>query len=442
MTDNTLKENAISRRDFFRNMGSLGGGSLLLTTFPWLQSCSDEEKKHIAGGEKLKLGIIGTGSRGQYHMQNLLKIPYVEVVALCDNFEPHLKQAAAIYPQAKTYTDYQKVLEHNDITAVLIATPLNMHAPITIDALQAGKHVFCEKSMALTPNDCLAMYKAYKNSGKVMYIGHQRLFDLKYIRAMEMIHNGTLGVISGIRTYWFRNNDWRRPVSSPELERKINWRLYKEFSGGLMTELATHQLQVGNWAMQMIPESVIGYGDIIYWKDGREVYDNVSLIYRFANGVNMTYESLISNKFLGLEEEILCSNGTMEPEKGKYYFEEAQPAPGIMQLINQIEHSIFDNVSFAGPSWVPETASKNAGYFIVGKTSTHTGESSVGFVDDGSEQLLTSFCEAAMTGRLAERLVEEAYYSSVLGLLGLQAMEEQRIVAFPDEYKIPYLNFS
>ncbi|MDR1601312.1 MAG: Gfo/Idh/MocA family oxidoreductase [Tannerella sp.] len=442
MIDKTFKDAVISRRDFFRNMGALGSGSLLLSAFPWLQSCGDDEKKAIAGSEKLKLAIIGTGSRGQYHMQNLLKIPHVEVAALCDDFDLHLKQAAAIYPQAKTYVDYRRVLDRNDIQAVLIATPLDMHAPITIEALQTGKHVFCEKSMALTPEDCLAMYRTYKNSGKVLYIGQQRMFDLKYIRAMEMIHRGTIGAISGIRTYWFRNNDWRRPIPSPELERKINWRLYRQFSGGLMTELATHQLQVGNWAMQMIPETVTGYGDIVYWKDGREVYDNVSLIYRYANGVKMTYESIISNKFLGLEEEILCSHGTMEPEKGKYYFEEVQPAPGIMQLINQIEHSIFDHVSFAGPSWVPETASKNSGYFIVENASTHVGESTIGFADDGSEYLLTSFCEAAVTGRPAECLVEEAYYSSVLALLGLQAMNEQRILTFPDEYKIPYLNFS
>jgi len=439
--DKTEKD-GLSRRDFFKNIGTLGGGSLLLSVSPWLQSCISNINENVANDAKLKLAIIGTGSRGQYHIQHLLRMPHVEVVALCDNYEPHLAQAAVSYPKADTYGDYRKVLDRRDVTAVLIATPLNMHAPITVDALLAGKHVFCEKSMALTPDDCLAMYKTYKASGKVLYIGQQRLFDPKYIRAMEMIHNGALGEIGGIRAYWFRNNDWRRPLPSPDLERKINWRLYKELSGGLMTELATHQLQVGNWAMRMIPETVTGYGDIVYWKDGREVYDNVSLIYRFANGVKMTYESIISNKFLGLEEEILCSKGTMEPEKGKYYFEEAQPAPGIMQLINQIEHSIFDNVSFAGPSWVPETATKKCGFFIDIDASTHSGESSVGFADDGSEQLLAAFCEAALTGRTAECLVEEAYYSSVLALLGLQSMEEQRSITFPAEYKIPYLNFA
>lgn len=431
----------LSRRDFFKNIGMIGGGGLLLSSFPWLQSCSADDKKRIVK-EKVRIGFIGTGSRGQYHLNNMKEIPNADVVALCDNYEPNLKAASAIYPEAKTFDDYRRVLEMPEVQAVMIAVPLYEHARLTIDALQAGKHVFCEKSMATTPQGCLDMYNAFKQSGKVMFIGQQRLYDPKYIRAMEMIHSGVIGEIGAVRAYWFRNNDWRRPVPSPDLERKINWRLYKEYSGGLMTELATHQLQVGNWALKMIPETVMGAGDIVYWKDGREVYDNVSLIYRYPNGVKMNYESVISNKFYGLEEELLGSKGTMEPEKGKYYFEEVKPAPGIQQLINQIEHKVFDNVSFAGPSWVPETASVNKGEMIMEHVSTHSGESSVGAAGDGSMELVTAFCEAAITGKPAPNLVEEAYYSSVLALLGLQAMEEERIIHFPDEYKIPYLNFA
>lgn len=295
--------------------------------------------------------------------------------------------------------------------------------------------------MAMTPQDCLDMYKAFKQSGKVLFIGQQRLYDKKYIRAMEIIHSGLLGDITAIRAYWFRNNDWRRPVPSPELERKINWRLYKDYSCGLMTELASHQLQVGNWALQMIPEKVAGMGDIVYWKDGREVYDSVNVIYHYGNGVKMTYESVISNKFYGLEEEILGNKGTMELEKGKYFWEDVKPAPGILQMINQIEHKVFDNVSFAGPSWVPETASENKGIPIMDNITTISGQSSIGAVGDGSVELVTAFCEASIMGKPAPNLVEEAYYSSVLSLLGLQAMNEERVITFPDEYKIPYLNF-
>jgi predicted dehydrogenase len=437
-----METNGMNRRDFFRNTGLFGSGSMLLAAFPWLQSCRSEDERKATAREKVRMAIVGTGSRGQYHIHNLRGMSNVEVVALCDNYAEHLEQAAKMCPAAAKYSDYRAVLERKDVQAVLIATPLDAHPALTVDSLEAGKHTFCEKSMALSPAECLAMYGAYKRTGKVLFIGQQRLFDPKYVRAMEMIHAGVLGEITGIRTYWFRNSDWRRPVPSPSLERKINWRLYREYSGGLMTELATHQLQVGNWAMRMIPETVVGCGDIVYWKDGREVYDSVSLIYRYAGGVKMTYESVISNKFYGLEEELLCTKGTMECEKGKYYFEDVKPAPGIMQLVNQIEHGIFDRVPFAGPSWVPETANRNTGSFILDRVQSHDGASTVGFSGDGSDLLLEAFCEAAITGRPAPNLVEEAYYSSVLALLGLQSMAENRAVTFPDEYKIPYLNFA
>jgi predicted dehydrogenase len=439
MTDLNSTDN-ISRRDFFKSVGAIGGSGLLVAAFPWLTGCTSETSE-LTQSEKLKIGFIGTGSRGQFHLNNLKNIPNAEIVALCDTYRPNLDAASALYPKAKRYEDYCKLLENKDVEAVMIATPLNKHCQMTVDALQADKHVFCEKSMGMTLDECYKMYDAYRNSNKVMFVGQQRLYDPKYIKAMGMIHSGMIGDVCGIRAYWFRNNDWRRPVPSPELERQINWRLYKDTSCGLMTELATHQLQVGNWATKMLPEKVTGMGDIVYWKDGREVYDNVSLIYHYTNGVKMNYESIISNKFYGLEEEILGSKGTVEPEKGKYYFEEVEPAPGIMQMINQIEHKMFDNVSFAGPSWVPETASVNKGHYILEKVSANNGQSSVGEAGDGSVELETAFVNSAITGKKVPVLVEEAYYSSALGLLGLQAMEEERIVTFPDEYKIPYLNF-
>ncbi|MDR3094664.1 MAG: Gfo/Idh/MocA family oxidoreductase [Bacteroidales bacterium] len=431
----------MERRSFIKEAGKLGGSGLLVAAFPWLYSCTSEAQKEIAT-QKARLGVIGTGSRGMYHLNHLLNMPNVEVVALCDNYAPHLAEAAALFPKAKTFADYTELLALPEVDGVIVVTPLSEHAHITIDALKAGKHTFCEKSMALTLDGCLKMYQSYQESGKVLYIGQQRLFDPKYLKAIEMIHSGMIGNITGIRSYWFRNNDWRRPLDNPSLECKINWRLYREYSGGLMTELAAHQLQVGNWALKMIPESVTGFGDIVYWKDSRDVYDSVSLVYRYGNGVNMSYESIISNKFNGLEEQILGHKGTLELEKGIYYFEEAKPAPAILQLINQIEHKIFDNVSFAGPSWVPETASKNKGEYVMDKVSQTDGASSVGFLNDGSIELMDAFCYAVITGKRAENLVEEAYYSSVLALLGLQAMDEQRVVKFPEQYKIPYLNFS
>lgn len=434
-----MEKTELGRRDFFRQLGAIGGGSLLLSTLPWLEGYASDKQKERKG-EKAKIAIVGTGSRGVYHINNLLTMPNAEIVALCDIYPPHLESAALLCPKAKKYTDYHDVLASPEVEGILVACPLHQHAPITIDALNAGKHVFCEKSMARTLEQCKAMYDTYKRTGKVLYIGQQRLFDVKYIKALEMVHRGGIGEVVGLRNFWFRNNDWRRPVPEPSLERQINWRLYSEYSGGLMTELATHQLQIGTWALKMIPDYVMGSGDISFWKDSREVYDNVNVIYHYPNGVKMTFESVISNKRYGMDEQILGHTGTLELALGKYYPEEPKPAPGIQQLINQIEHKVFDNVSIAGPSWVPETASDTKGEFIVPNVKTHDGSNTTGAVGDGSVELVSSYCDSVITGKPIPVLVEEAYYSSVLALLGLQAMEEHRIIEFPEEYKIPYLN--
>ena len=225
----------------------------------------------------------------------MLNIPHAEIVALCDDYPPNLKVASELCPKAKTYTNYKKLLESPDIDGVILSTPLYLHAPMTLDALDAGKHVYCEKAMAHTLVECKAIYDAYQKTDKVLYFCMQRMIDEKYIIGMLMIHSGLIGDVVGARCHWFRNHDWRRPVPSPELERKINWRLYWDYSAGLMTELGTHQLEVCNWATGLMPESVVGMGDIVYWKDGREVYDSVSLVYHYTNGVKITYESLISN---------------------------------------------------------------------------------------------------------------------------------------------------
>lgn len=444
MSNREPKQIDTSLRQFIKDLGYISGGAALLSTTPWLQSFTTDKAEEIKN-EKSRIAFIGTGSRGQYNIHAVLNIPHAEIVALCDIYPPNLKEASKLCPKAKTYTDYKKLLESPDIDGVVISTPLNLHAPITLDSLDAGKHVYCEKAMALTMDECKAIYEAYQKTNKVLYFCMQRMFDEKYIRGMQMIHSGKFGDVVGERCCWFRNHDWRRPVPSPELERQINWRLYKDYSAGLMTELGCHQLEVCSWAMKMVPESVIGTGDIVFWKDGREVYDSVNLVYRYSNGVKINYESLISNKFNGMEDQILCKKGTMNLATGYYFIEdEAEKGKsGIEQLISQIGNKIYASVPAAGSSWRPETKKNYISHPIIeGQFNVNDGLSMTGALKDGSDEILSAFCQGCITGEKGKHIVEEAYLTTILCHLGNQAMAEQRKITFPEEYKIPYMKFS
>ena len=172
----------------------------------------------------------------------------------------------------------------------------------------------------------------------------------------------------------------------------------------------------------------MGSGAITYWKDGREVYDNINCIYTFADGRMMTFASDIANKFYGLEEQIMGDLGTVEPERGKYFFEDIDPAPAFMQMINDWENNLFGNIPFAGTSWAPETANENHGEYILGRRPD----------SDGTSLLTEAFVEAVIRGKQPPRIAEEGYYASLLTLWGHNAIERGEILPFPTEYQIDY----
>ena len=438
------KEEGVDKglRQFIKTLGCMAGGTALLATTPWLQSCTPEKLEEVSRERRARIGVIGTGSRGQYHIHNLLKIGIAEIAALCDIYRPHLDEAAKLAPAAKRYSDYHQLLEDPDIDGVIVATPLGTHAAITIDCLDAGKHTFCEKAMALTMDQCRAVYDKYRDTDRVLFYCMQRMYDEKYVKAFQMIRTGLIGDVVGMRCHWFRNADWRREVPSPELERLINWRLYRESSAGLMTELGSHQLEVCTLVADKIPTSVAGFGDIVYWKDGREVYDSVSLTYRFEDGRNIVYESLISNKFNGMEEQILGKAGTVDLSKGVYYLEDDDLVFGVRQLLTQVRDGVFAAVPTAGPSWRPELRDQYVPHAILKRASgAATGQNMIGEQNDGSDVILEAFCQSCITGERAENVVEECYCATILCLMGNQAMDERRVVSLPEQYIIPYMKF-
>lgn len=293
--------NALSRREFLRQ--SLIGAATL--SFGGLTARANQQ-------EKVKIGVIGTGAQGQNLLRQLMSLPSTEVVAVCDIYPPNrLRGLELTGGQARAFSDYRVLLEQKEIEAVVIATPLHLHAPMTLDALDAGKHVFCEKAIAYSLDEAHQMARRARETRKILQIGHQRHYNPIYEQAYTLIREGAIGKITHVRALWHRNNSWRRPVPDPRFERLLNWRLYKDYSHGLLTELASHQLDVVNWFLGATPLSVVGYGGIDYWKDGREVPDNVELIFDYPDGVRVVYTSITSNAHDGYGEWFFGDKGAL-----------------------------------------------------------------------------------------------------------------------------------
>jgi predicted dehydrogenase len=425
--DNKLE---ISRRRFLERVAVTAGMAGMSAAAPW----SAEAARLLApSGGRLRIGVIGTGDRGRTLIQNLLKTRNCAVTAICDNYAPHLAKAQALLATSTpAFTDYRKLLDGRLVDAVVIATPLDVHAQPTIDAFDAGLHVWCEKAMARTIEDCTAMVAKARARRRVLQIGHQRMFNPTYLNALARIKAGEIGTVTQVRASWHRNNNWRRPVpaSAPEaLDREINWRLYRDRSAGLMTELATHQIQVANWFLDAVPKRVLGSGSICFWRDGREVYDHVALIYEYEGGRKLIYTSLLNNRRYGCEEQIQGHKGTIEAELGRIYLETPPAVPALKQLSEDVKKGVARPVPIGGRTWFPELP------------VTTPGESLGWGEYDETMLQFEAFAEAAKTGREVPGLLREAYHASVASLLGEQAMDRGQAVVWPAHLVMPKVGF-
>ena len=276
---------------------------------------------YASKNETLKLGVIGTGDRGCGLLSILNEMEGLNVTSCCDVLPFRLEEGIKrLDGKVQAFSDYRKLLESKDVDAVVIATPLSEHYQIAHDALDAGKHVYCEKTMVKGYKDIEKLVKKAKTSKGIFQTGHQYHSSRLYTHVVDLIRNGKIGKITAFECQWNRNGNWRRPVPKPEYERAVNWRMYKEFSGGLLAELCSHQLDFVNWVLGEVPTKVYGDGGIDYWKDGRETFDNVHMIYTYPDGVRSKFTCLTSNAKDDYLIKVLGDKGTITIDYGKAWF--------------------------------------------------------------------------------------------------------------------------
>jgi predicted dehydrogenase len=309
----------MSRRNFIKQTGLLAGGMLLhhemLRAFAAVPDTGS-----------INIGLIGCGDRGRGLMTVMQELPEkFQILAICDVLDFRLAEARKVAPSAqlKVYKDYRKLLDDQTIQAVVIAVTLNLHYQLATDALAAGKHVYLEKTMTYNIPQAAALVKTAAGlGGQVLQVGHQYRYTPLYYKVKEMIEKGYLGKVTQIDCRWDRNWNWKRPVPDPSLERQVNWRMYKEYSGGLPAELLSHQIDFINWAFNTHPDQIMGTGGIDNYKDGRETYDNVQVLMRYSKeGMIGNFGATCSNARDGYLFKLKGSKGTISllVNEGVYY---------------------------------------------------------------------------------------------------------------------------
>lgn len=257
-----------------------------------------EEPKERFSGPPINCAVIGCGQWGREIITNLGQLKKANISAICDEYKPYLTRTGRQAPSAKKVEDYRAILDDKDIHAVIVATPTHLHKQIVIDALQAGKHVYCETPLAHTIEDAQAIAKAAKAAKKVNFqSGLQQRADPEIIHILNFVRAGAAGTAFMARAQYHKKNSWRRSSPDGDFERKLNWRLNKNTSVGLVGEQGIHNIDSAGWFLNRRPTSITGFGSTILWNDGRDVPDTIQAVLEYPRGARMLYDATLANSF-------------------------------------------------------------------------------------------------------------------------------------------------
>jgi predicted dehydrogenase len=292
----------------------------------------------LGANDRVRVGMIGVGARGQDLLRQVLQVPNAQFVAAADAYSRRRDEAQKLVPGIQTFDDHRRLLDMKDLDGVLVASPLHIHARHFLDTLSAGKDLYSEKTMTWSIPEAEQCLAAAKKSDRVVQIGLQHESSGSLADTRKWIKDGIVGKITQVESWMSRNTahgvgqwvrevpsdctaqnvDWKaflygRPDRNFDPYKFINWRLFWEFSGGNVTENMVHQIA---WIMTALdlpePSAACMSGGVFSEKDGREVPDTIVVTLEFPRDVVVTWQSTFNNSFYGLGERLLGSDGTIE----------------------------------------------------------------------------------------------------------------------------------
>ncbi|MEZ5012084.1 MAG: Gfo/Idh/MocA family oxidoreductase, partial [Bacteroidales bacterium] len=448
-------------------------------------------------GRKIRIGLIGFGGRGHYiasaagfqrpdAVENLKQAALdnrndtryqefmeqedlnIEITAVCDVFSVYAAEAqetGANYRREgkgfkaerlpKIYNNYKDLIAADDVDAVIIATPDHWHAPMTIEAAKAGKHVYCEKPMTWTVPETYEVRKAVKESGIVFQLGHQNRQTESYIKAKEAISKGVLGDVNLIEVTTNRNSPngaWVYPIhpqASPEtidwdqfigpapyhefsLERFFRWRCWWDYSTGLSGDLLTHEYDAMNQIMDLgIPDTAVSSGGIYFFKDGRTVPDVLHTVFEFdSRNLTMMYSATLANG-RNRGKLIMGHDATMELENSMTIYADNESTKYADKIKNGVIDPALPILSFTpGKSGVDAVTSATEAYFAGrGLLYTYRGGKRINTTHLHLKEWLTCIRNGGTTSCNIDRGFEEA----ITAHMGTIAYREGRRVSWDRE---------
>ena len=292
----------------------------------------------LGANDRVRVGMIGVGGRGEELLKEVLQLPNVQLVAIADVYSRRRDAAKQMAPGIETCDDHRRLLDRKELDGVIVASPLHIHARHFRDVIAAGKDLYCEKTMTWSipeAEECLA---TAKKSDRVVQVGLQHESSGSLEDTRKWIKDGLAGKITQVESWMSRNTphgkgqwvrqvppdctaqnvDWKaflnsRPDRGFDPYRFINWRLFWEFSGGNVTENMVHQIAWIQTALDLPgPTAACMSGGIFSEKDGREVPDTIVVTLEYPQDVVVTWQSTFNNKHYGLGERMLGSDGTIE----------------------------------------------------------------------------------------------------------------------------------
>jgi predicted dehydrogenase len=311
----------LKRRTFLQSMAAGAGAALPALSGAALSAAAPQG---ATAGKHFRVGFIGMGRQGRSNLRAAMRSGSVDVVAICDVYEPNLKLAQEMAPQARVYRDFRELLAAKDIDAVCIATPDHWHAYMTVEACKAGKDVYIEKPISVTVHEGRMMVEAARKYNRVVQVGTMQRSGDHFQKVVQMIQDGKIGKVTFVRTWNYSNQypdgignppdsappaglDWDMWLG-PAPERAFNknrfgvdpnayshFRWFWDYAGGMMTDWGVHLLDIVLWAMQVDgPRVVSTLGGKFAIQDNRETPDVIEASYEFP-GFICVYENRIVN---------------------------------------------------------------------------------------------------------------------------------------------------